>query len=66
MRIRGININTGKLDATIHNEIVQPLKGLTDSIKAGTATDPNVSAVAMAIARGVRKAIVQAIEDSGR
>ena len=59
-------INTGKLDATIHNEIVQPLKDLTDSIKAGTATDTKVSAVAVAVARGVRKAIVQAFEDSGR
>ena len=61
MRIREINIT--ELEATIHNEIAPQLKLLVDSIKAGTPTDPQVGAVAKAVATGVRKAIVQAFID---
>lgn len=57
-------INTNVLDATITNEVAPQLKNLVDALKAGTATDTHVAAVSGAIAVGVRKAIVQALEDS--
>ncbi len=49
--------NTTRFDATITNEITPQLRHLVDAIKAGEPTDQAVSAVAAAVASGVRKAI---------
>lgn len=64
--MRIISINTSRLEATIFNEIAPQLKSLVDASKAGTPTDPLVRAFAQAVAVGVRKAMVQALDESKR
>ncbi len=63
--MRVIGVNTDRLEATITNEIAPPLTALVNAIKAGTPTDAQVRTLAEAVGTGVRKAIVQALNDSG-
>ena len=61
-----MEINTNILEATIRNEAGPQLKVLVDALKAGTATDDHADAFLKAMASGVIRAIVQAVDGSAR